>query len=76
MTLMAAPAPALPEGRVYEQVSPFYKGGYGIVSLAVAPDGESMAFESLGVFGPGVHWAAAADSYKYVARRGALGWSI
>ncbi len=38
-------------GRVYEQVSPEYKGGYGAINISmVSGDGEDLAFESLGVF--------------------------
>jgi hypothetical protein len=69
----AAQALALPEGRVYEMVSPVYKGGYGAQGIdAVSPDGESVAFFSLGGFAqaPG-----GAKSIDYLARRGALGWS-
>jgi hypothetical protein len=71
---MAAPALALPEGRVYEMVSPVYKGGYGVNQIvAVAPDGESIAFVSLGAFeGDPANNAITND---YVARRGASSWS-
>jgi hypothetical protein len=65
---------ALPEGRVYEVVSPAYKGGYGVgVLRGVAPNGESAVFDSLGVFA-----AAPWDSTSnvYVARRDpGSGWS-
>jgi hypothetical protein len=64
---------ALPEGRVYEMVSPPYKAGYGVDKLeAAAPDGESVAFASLGSF-DGVLSNAFVDTY--LARRGASGWS-
>ncbi len=69
----AVPAFALPEGRVYELVSPLFKGGYGVGGhvSAVALDGESAAFESQGAF-------AGMDSNVvdkvYLARRGATGW--
>lgn len=47
----ATTAFALPEGRHYEMVSPAYKGGYGVSEIdAVLPDGESVAFVSLGAF--------------------------
>lgn len=46
---------ALREGRVYEQVSPTYKGGYGVAGLeAMAPDGESVTFLSSGQFAQGM----------------------
>jgi hypothetical protein len=71
--LTAAPALAIPEGRVYEMVSPPYKAGYAVFQLAaVAPDGESAAFESQGSF-DGVLSEAISD--MYLARRGASGWS-
>lgn len=72
-TCMARPALALPEGRVYEMVSPLYKGGYGAAPIkAVAPDGESVVFASQGAFAgapssPGLN--------EYLARRTATGWS-
>ena len=69
----SAPALALPEGRVYEQVSPLYKGGYGANSIeAVAPNGESVAFGAQGAFaGP----SGQTINNGYLARRGASGWS-
>ena len=68
---------ALPSGRVYEMVSPPYKGGYGVGGLdgtinAVAPDGESVAFFSAGEFAGTPSGSAALD---YIARRGESGWS-
>jgi hypothetical protein len=69
----ATPALALSEGRVYEMVSPLYKGGYGTnVLSAAAPDGESVVYASQGAF------AGASSSHagnEYVSRRGASGWS-
>jgi hypothetical protein len=69
----AAPAFALPEGRVYEMVSPPYKGGYDVREIdAVSQDGERVAFFSLGVFAgtPGNSTIAG-----YLASRGASGWA-
>jgi hypothetical protein len=67
------PALALPEGRVYEMVTPVYKGGYGASAInAVAPDGESVAFASHGAFAGA---PASLVENVYVARRGASGWS-
>jgi hypothetical protein len=71
----AAQGLALSKDRAYEMVSPVYKGGYGINNVvAVAPDGEHVAFVSLG--------ACAGDPANnvlanyYVARReGGGGWS-
>jgi hypothetical protein len=73
MVFTPASSLALPEGRHYEMVSPVYKGGYGATQIvAVAPDGESVAFSSLGSF-------AGADTNNatswYLARRGGSGWS-
>lgn len=51
--LVVAPGVALglPEGRVYEMVSPPYKGGYATSQIqAVAPSGESVAYYSNGSF--------------------------
>lgn len=74
VTLLASPpALALPEGRVYEMVSPVYKGGYGALSLtAVAPDGNSVVFYSAGAFNGAPATTGVPD---YLARRGASGWS-
>ncbi len=70
---MPAPALAIPEGRVYEMVSPLYKGGYGVnVLRAVAPDGESVAFASQGAFAEAPSSPALNE---YLSRRGASGWS-
>ncbi len=64
------------DGRVQEMVSPVYKGGYGVGGLggaisAVAPDGESVAFYSKGVFAEAPSGPTSVD---YVAHRGASGW--
>jgi hypothetical protein len=72
MALTPAPALALPEGRVYEMVSPPYKGGYGAnIIEAVAPDGESVAFAGQGAFAE----AAYSGINGYLARRGPSGWT-
>lgn len=79
MSLMAASALALPEGRAYEMVSPPYKGGYGAPRIeAVASDGESVAFYSPGVFAgspAGFGAGVGLDSLAYLARRSPSGWS-
>lgn len=60
-------------GRVYELVSPLYKGGYDAFGItAVAPDGESVVFSSGGVFA-GIPWEQLENSY--MARRTEIGWS-
>lgn len=71
----SAAAWELPEGRVYEMVSPPYKGDYGISpqveNLGVAPDAESFVFSSLGTF------AGAPANFlfaPYIARRTSDGW--
>lgn len=72
-TLASVAALALPEGRVIEMVSPIYKGGYGVGSVAaVAPNGESVAFESQGAFA-GAPASPALNGY--IARRGPAGWT-
>jgi hypothetical protein len=74
MTLTVVPAfAALPEGRVYEQVSPEFKAGYPVFGLLTgfALDGESFSFSSLGAFnGSGEDFGL----NPYVARRTAGGW--
>ncbi len=75
--LAAVPAFALPEGRVYEMVSPSYKAGYGAEpgfgagNIVAAPNGESVVFSSQGVF-------AGADSpdlgLDYLSHRTVSGW--
>jgi hypothetical protein len=69
----AAPALALSEGRVYEMASPVYKGGYGAVLTAVAPDGESVVFSSVGVFA-GIQFPEA-GAYYLARREAGNGWS-
>ncbi len=68
----AVPAFALNPERHYELVSPVYKAGYGVGDIkAVAPDGESVAFQSSGVYNGSLSYSA----YEaYMARRGADGW--
>jgi hypothetical protein len=77
MALMAAPAHALSEGRVYEMVSPPFKGGFGATHIeAVTPDGESVAYFSPGAFaGQPAGFSEAIDGVAYLARRGGSGWS-
>ncbi len=70
--VVSASALALPEGRVYEMVSPPYKAGYGVgQGITVAPNGEGVVFSSQGVF-------AGADSpdlfLDYLSRRTVSGW--
>jgi Tol biopolymer transport system component len=74
-TLTTAPALALPEGRVYEMVTPPYKGGYPVKELlAVAPDGGRVAFASQGSFNGALSPGGAGVS-TYLAARGGSGWS-
>jgi hypothetical protein len=63
----------LPEGRAYELVSPLGKGGYGAGErLKAAPDGESVAFTSIGVF---VGEPTNSEAFnRYLSQRGAGGW--
>ena len=70
-------ASAIPPGRVYEQVSPAYKGGFAAVNIeAVALDGNSVAFFSPGQFaGSSAGFSNTADGLDYVARRTSSGWS-
>ena len=70
---VAVPAFALGEGRVYEMVSPVFKGGYGALLQAVAPDGERVAFSSLGVF-EGVPRPEIGSTYL-ATREAGSGWS-
>lgn len=64
---------ALSANRVYEMVSPPYKGGYGANRIsAVAPDGQSVAFLSPGAFA-GAPASQAVNTY--LARRGASEWA-
>jgi hypothetical protein len=70
---LPAGAFALGEGRVYEMVSPLYKGGYGVLKIeAVAQNGESAMFYSPGVFAGAPSGPEAPD---YISHRGPSGWS-
>jgi hypothetical protein len=67
-------ASALLVDRVYEMVSPVYKGGYGVKAVVgVAPDGEGAAFASNGVF-DGLSTNIQFGNH-YIARRDWTGWS-
>lgn len=73
LALVPGSSLALSEGRVYEMVSPVFKGGYAADLTAAAPDGESVAFNSLGAFAGITEPEAGA---YYLARRVAgQGWS-
>jgi hypothetical protein len=75
-SLSSAPALALPEGRTYEMVSPVYKGGYSANAIvAVAPDGESIVFASLGAFAGDPAGLPPPVGSDYIAHRGPSGWS-
>jgi hypothetical protein len=64
---------ALSEGRVYEMVSPVYKAGYRAGLSYVAPDGETVVFQSVGSFAGDPNDDAVLN--YYVAHRGGSGWS-
>jgi hypothetical protein len=78
MCLVVAPGVALglPEGRVYEMVSPPYKAGYAAINIeAVAPNGESVAFYTPGVFAePPFKAPGGPEVFDYIAHRTAAGW--
>jgi hypothetical protein len=75
MFASSAPGWDLPEGRVYEMVSPPYKADYGVernpFTLGATPSGENFVFTSLGAFS-----GTRADFVQnpYIARRGPEGW--
>jgi hypothetical protein len=74
---VASSALALSAERHYEMVSPVFKDGFGVEDIeAVAPDGESVAFFSPGVFaGAPLGFTQQDDEMAYIARRGGSGWS-
>ncbi|MGN6373596.1 MAG: hypothetical protein ACTHM1_11520 [Solirubrobacteraceae bacterium] len=76
MCCSASVAMGLPPERHYEKISPSYKGGYGVAQLpAAAPDGESVAYTSLGTFeGAPANQIGYASGETYVAHRGPTGW--
>lgn len=62
-------------GRVYEMVSPAYKGGYDVTGIkAVEPAGETVLFDSKGGFS-GALSGGVYGSHYYLARRGSMSWS-
>jgi hypothetical protein len=64
---------ALNPERHYELVTPPYKAGFGARTIAaVATDGESVGFFSLGAF---AGTPSAPTTLGYVAKRGSSGWS-
>jgi hypothetical protein len=75
--------PGLPDGRAYEMVTPVEKqahdvgGADGAVfahSMPAAPDGEEVAFGTLGVLQPVENFSTAGLN-TYVAQRTASGWT-
>jgi hypothetical protein len=71
--LPATSALALSPGRAYERVSPLFSGGYGVKEIfGAAPNGESVAYASLGIFAE-----QPSDSVfnPYQATRSSSGWS-
>jgi hypothetical protein len=71
------PALALNPERHYELVSPIYKGGYGVALngiLAVAPDGERVAFDSNGAFA-GDPANQVLENFYLASRVDRVGWS-
>jgi hypothetical protein len=73
VALPATSALALSPGRAYERVSPLFSGGYGVKKiLGAAPNGESVAYASLGIFA-----GQPSDSVvnPYQATRSSSGWS-
>ncbi len=70
----AASAAALPDGRVYEQVTPSAKAGAEVLTGGpVSLDGQSLEVETFGTALPG-SLSLGLDGY-YVFTRGAGGWS-
>jgi hypothetical protein len=66
---------SFPENRVYEMVSPPYKGGYGVEPQgieAIAQNGDSVEFSSKGAFAGAL--SAVFPAY-YIATRSVSGWS-
>jgi hypothetical protein len=71
--LPATSALALSPGRAYERVSPLFSGGYGVKKIfAVAPNGESVAYASLGIF---AEEPSDSGFNPYQATRSSSGWS-
>ena len=71
---LPAAASALSEGRVYEMVSPLFKGGYGASLEAVSPNGENVVIDSLGSF---AGTPRGSTNGKYLAHREiGKGWTI
>jgi hypothetical protein len=65
----------LPQRRAFEMVSPSYKAGNAALGpTAVAPDGDSVWFGSLGVFAD-EPLGGTGGLNPYIARRGANGWT-
>ncbi len=64
---------SLPTGRLYEQVTPAFKGGYGAKAInAINPDGEGVIYSSQGTF---VGTSSASLEHYYQAVRGGSGWA-
>jgi hypothetical protein len=76
MAMLCAAVPAqagLPENRAYEMVSPPFKEGYAATAIrGVAPDGESVAFGTIGAFSGAPANTGALNTF--LARRTIGGW--
>jgi hypothetical protein len=74
---LAPAALGFSDGRVFEQVSPTYKGGSGATHIeAVGQNGEGAAFYAPAAFaGAPAGLTQNIDFLDYLAQRGASGWS-
>lgn len=72
----SVPTSLAANGRVFEQVSPAYKGGFGASFVeAISQSGESVAFYSPTAFaGAPAGLSQNVDAFDYIARRGPDGW--
>lgn len=60
--------------RVYEQVSPTFKGGYGVGTLKmISPTGDAAAFDALGVFAH-TPWNPGLELHYIAHRVEGVGW--
>jgi len=71
--------PGLPDGRVYEMVTPVGKQAHDVSgangnSMPASPDGEEVAFGTLGVLPPVENFSTSGLN-SYVAQRTASGWT-
>jgi hypothetical protein len=74
VVVVVSSAWGLSSGRVYEQVSPLFKGGYGVERIVgVSPSGNGVTYSSIGEFAGAL--SDLLGTYYEADRVGGVGWT-